>query len=212
MLKVIIPAFPRSGTSFLAGLIVRMGFNPGPEQWLKKSDQHNPLGYYECMPLFNISRKILEKFEGDFFGNIPELPENWTNQLENEKQQILNIVNTGKIEIFKDGPMLIIADLYDELFPDAKWIVIRRDIDETFKSRFGKGIPFEEWQKITGTRLNRWQQTRPFFKALNLNYRDFFADLTGTIEKISFFLGIRLTGRQKQSCIDFFKPGQRKKN
>lgn len=34
MLKVIIPAFPRCGTSFLAGLIVRMGFNPGPEDWL----------------------------------------------------------------------------------------------------------------------------------------------------------------------------------
>jgi hypothetical protein len=212
MLKVIIPAFPRSGTSFLTGIIVRMGYNPGPVQWLKKSDQYNPLGYYECMPLFNISRKILEKLGGDFFGNIPVLPVNWTSQLENEKQQILSIVNSGKIEIFKDGPMLIIADLYDELFPDAKWIVIQRDISETFKSRFGKEISFDQWEKITAFRLARWQQTRPFSKSLNLNYKDFFIDLPGTIEKISSFLGIRLTRRQKKSCVDFFKPGLRKKN
>jgi hypothetical protein len=206
MLKVIVPAFPRSGTSFLAGLIARMGLNPGPEHWLKKGDRHNRWGYYECLPLFKISRKILAKLDGDFFFNIPELPKNWSNQFEKEKQQILDIVNTGEIELFKDGPMLIIADLYDELFPDAKWIVINREPKATYRSRFGKRISYEEWKEITGKRQRAWQKTRPFSRALNLHYLDFFTDLAGTIEKLASFLGANITERQKQSCFNFFQP------
>lgn len=211
MLKIIIPAFPRSGTSFLAGLIVRMGFNPGPEDWLKKSDEHNPFGYYECMPLLTLSRNILKKFGGDILKNIPDLPDDWLNTMEPEKQQILNLVNSGKIEIFKDAPMLIIADLYNELFPEAKWIVIQRDESETFKSRFGTPLTYVEWEKINKTRLRKWQQTRPFSKALNLNYKDFLLDCRETIEKISTFLEVPLTTEQMKECVDFFKPSQRKK-
>jgi len=210
MLKVIIPCFPRSGSSFLAGLIVRMGFNPGPEKWLKKADERNPFGYYECLPLLEISRGILKKFGGDILKNIPHLPNGWINELETEKKQILDIVYSGKVEIFKDAPMLIIADLYNELFPGAKWIVVHRDVRETFKSRFGKPLTYEEWEKITHIRLRKWQQTQPFSKALNLNYKDFFVDCQGTIEKISSFLGTRLTAQQMKACMDFFKPGQRK--
>jgi hypothetical protein len=210
MLKVIIPCFPRSGTSFLAGLIVRMGFNPGPEKWLKKADELNPFGYYECLPLLKISRGILKKFGGDILKNIPDLPNGWINELETEKRQILDIVYSGKVEIFKDAPMLIIADLYDELFPRAKWIVIHRDVRETFKSRFGKPLTYEEWGKITRTRLRKWQQTKPSSKALNLDYKDFFVDCQRTIEKISTFLEIQLTAKQMKECMDFFKPGQRK--
>ncbi len=211
MLKVIIPAFPRSGTSFLAGLIVRMGFNPGPQAWLKKSNENNPFGYYECMPLLHISRKILQKFGGDFVKNIPDLPDGWMNELETERQQIADIVHSGKVKIFKDGPMLIIADLYHELFPGAKWIVIHRDIHETFRSRFGQELSFAEWKEITNKRWSKWRQSRPYSKALNINYADFARDFQGTIEKISTFLEVELTEPMRKECREFFKPGERKK-
>ena len=41
-LRAIVTAPPRSGTSFLAGLLVQMGLSPGPEKWLKEADEHNP--------------------------------------------------------------------------------------------------------------------------------------------------------------------------
>ena len=191
-----------------------MGLNPGPEKWLKRADELNPFGYYECFPLLQLSREIISKLGGDFLRNIPQPPPGWLNQMENEKQQILNIVKEGNVEIFKDAPMLIIADLYDELFPDASWIVIHRDIRETYKSRSHDRIPhvsFEEWEKITETRMSRWRQTRPFSKALNVDYKDFSTDLPGTIKKISTFLGIQLSEGQIKDCMDFFKPGCRKK-
>jgi hypothetical protein len=131
--------------------------------------------------------------------------------METEKLQVLDVINSGKVEIFKDAAMLVIADLFDELFPEAKWIVIQRDDSETFKSRFGVPLTYGEWKKINRTRLRKWQQTRPFSKALHLDYKDFFMNLPGTIEKISTFLGIGLTAQQMKECMDFFKPGQRKK-
>ena len=211
MLKVIIPCFPRSGTSLLAGLIIRMGFNPGPKKWLKKGDEHNPFGYYECVPLLQISRRILEKFGGDILQNIPDLPDGWIGELGAEKEEIMNIIRTGNVEIFKDAPMLVIADLYDELFPNAKWIVIQRDIKETYRSRSGKPLTYREWKKVTKNRMRKWQHTHPFNKAFNLNYKDFFEDCRGTIQKISTFLGVQLTDQQMKECVNFFQPGRRKK-
>jgi hypothetical protein len=158
-----------------------------------------------------ISRKILQKFGGDFLKNIPDLPDGWMNEVETEKQQIADIVHSGKIEMFKDAPMLIIADLYHELFPGAKWIVIHRDIHETFRSRFGPKLSFTEWKEITNKRWSKWWQSRPASKALNINYADFVMDFQGSIEKISTFLEVELTAPLRQECREFFKPGERKK-
>ena len=76
-LKVVITGPPRSGTSFLAGLVTGMGLSPGPKEWLKDADEHNPYGYFECLPLLYIEDDIFRKLGGSF-GHIPEFPENWT--------------------------------------------------------------------------------------------------------------------------------------
>lgn len=211
MLKVIIPAFPRSGTSFLSGLIVRLGFSPGPPEWMVKPDMHNPFGYYECLPLLKISRQILAKFGGDFLKNIPHLPPGWLDEVIKEQQQILDLVQRGNIEVFKDGPMLIIADLYHRLFPEAKWIVIHRDIHETYRSRFGKPLTFEEWQTVTGTRMDRWRGTQPYSKALQLDYDDFSNHWDRTVRRICAHLEIEPDQSRLDECREFFAPGQRLK-
>lgn len=186
-----------------------MGFNPGPIESLKEADKYNLFGYYENLPLLRISRNILSKFGGDIVRNIPDLPNGWLNELDVEKQQILDTVHSGNIEITKDPSLTVIAGLYHELFPKAKWIVIQRDINETYKSRFGMELTFQEWVSITNRRLEKWQQTIPFSKALHLAYKDFAVDFQGIIQRISSFLGVELTASQMKECFEFYKPGQR---
>ncbi len=186
-----------------------MGYNPGPDYLLKQGDEHNLFGYYECLPLMRISKNILNKFGGDIVKNIPDLPDGWMNELSTEKRQILDIVHSEKIEVVKDASILVIADLYHELFPKAKWIVTQRDECETFRSRFGFQLTYQEWLDITNNRLRKWQQTYPYSKALHLNYNDFAVDLEGTISCICSFLEVELTALQIRECMDFFKPGQR---
>jgi len=209
MLKIIIPTFPRSGTSFLAGLLTRMGFSAGPENMLKKGDQYNPFGYFECLPIMTINRNILAKFGGHIVNRIPELPADWVDVVKEDKKWIKKFIIENKIEIIKDPHLLVLADMYDELFPDARWIVINRNIHETYKSRFGRKMSFDEWKILTEKRMIKWMGSRPYQQALKLDYNDFFVDITDTIQKIVEFLRIELTEMQWEECISFFRPKSR---
>ena len=204
-LKVIVTGPPRSGTSFLTGLISRMGFSPGPEDWLKKGDEHNKYGYFECMPLWKISFVMLKNLGGSFH-KLPACNPGWTAYFNAEKKKITRLVKSGGIELYKDNQLLILSELYHELFPDAKWVFINRDIKETYKSRFGEAISFDQWELITKERLNRWHSSPPSEKALYLNYQDFKDDKFNTINDLQSFLGIELNQYQLKSCLNFFKP------
>ena len=193
----------------MAGLIARMGFCPGPEKWLKTADEHNPHGYYECLPLMRITKGIMERFGGHIVKNIPLLKPGWCSELSEDKFRIKTLVENNGIEIFKDPNLIVLADLFDELFPEAKWVVIHRDIHETYRSRFGLPKTFQEWERLTAKRLDRWQGSRPFHRALNLDYNDFFVDLEGTILRIGKFLDIELDDARVASCAGFFKPGRK---
>jgi hypothetical protein len=126
--------------------------------------------------------------------------------LEAEKHEILKIVETGGIELYKGNRLLVLADLYDELFPEAKWIFIQRSIEETYTSRSGETLSFEEWERITNERLRIWNSGRPSEQALYVDYRDFRFDMRRTASKIVAFLEIELSGSQMGLCIDFFRP------
>jgi hypothetical protein len=204
--KVIITGLPRSGTSFLTNMVSSMGFYLGPEEWLKPADQYNRYGYFENRHLLYTTNKILNKLEIDYHNNIPIIQPNWIKEIESERKAILQIVNKGNIEIIKENKLCLLANLYDELFPDAKWIFIQRDIKQTYKSRFGEAISFENWEIITNRRIQLWKTSKPSKKALNLDYQDFIENLEASIEKVEFFLGIDLTETQKLNCLDIFKP------
>lgn len=204
-LKVIVVGSPRAGTSFVAGLVQRMGFSLGPRAWLKKADAHNPYGYFECLPLLRISDRILTKLGGDFFECLPRLTPGWTEPLEAEKREIASLVRDGGIEMYKGNRLLVLADLYGELFPEAKWIVVQRSIEATYRSRFGTYMPFEEWVTITQQRLERWHASRPSAKALTVQYEDF-ADLDQSVRRVQAFLDVDLSLSQWRACLDFYRP------
>ena len=205
-MKVIVTGLPRSGTSFLAGLVARMGYRTGPERWLKPADQNNQFGYYECVPLIHISEKIFRRLNGDFHRNIPVLHRDWTEAFGAEKEEIRKTVQKGRIELYKGNRLVVLGDLYDDLFPDARWIYIERNVKSTYQSRFGEDIPFTEWEVITRKRIEAWQRTRPSRKALNIRYEDFREDMEHTMERIITHLGIQLSGEQVNKCLSFFQP------
>jgi hypothetical protein len=185
-----------------------MGFSLGPDEWIKKPDEHNPRGYFECLPLMTISIKMLKKLGGDFH-RLPSLDPGWTAALADEKRQILCVVETGGIELYKGNRLMVLADLYDELFPDAKWIYIDRDVEETYRSRFGAELSFERWVRITKDRMGVWHSSTPAKKALYIDYGDFRSDLRGTVSRVQNFLEVDLTDHQFETCLALFKPRER---
>jgi Sulfotransferase family len=207
-MKVIITGPPRSGTSFLAGLVVRMGFSPGPIEWLRRADQHNPYGYYESMPLMKIDHALLTKFDGNVM-DPPKLSENWTKLCEYEKKQILKIVKNGGIEIYKGNMLVVIADLYDELFPNARWIMIYRSEKDTTRSILDSShnpIPYEELGKIRNNWLKSWENSQPSSRCLTVRYEDFLVNSKRIITDIAEHLDVSLTKERLSNCMNFFKP------
>ena len=204
-LKVIVVGHPRSGTSFVTGLVHRMGYSLGPDIWLLGADKYNRFGYFEARPLMEINMRIMQGLGNISPGLVDRSPD-WFQQFKQEQINILQIVEMGGIELYKGNRLMILADLYDDLFPNVKWIFVNRNIDETYRSRFIEQISLDEWKKQAKIRNLLWQQSRPASRAMQVRYEDFFSDLVGTINQIRSYLEISLTAQQFQNCQDFFRP------
>lgn len=204
-LKIIVVGLPRSGTSFVAGLIERMGYSLGPSYWLKGRDEHNKHGYFECIPLNSLTDKILKDLGGDFH-NLPEIRDGWLKGFKEEQKKIKRIVQSGKIELYKDNKLSAISDLYLDLYPNAKWVFVSRKTGDTYKSRFGKHIGFEEWKRLTGKRLRTWEGSKAAKGSYCVDYDDFKKDVEGSVRALAVFLGIDLSFDALKKCTEFYRP------
>lgn len=211
-LKVIIVGPPRSGTSFLAGLIVRMGFYPGPSKMLLEANKNNPYGFYEFKNLLDLDHRILEDKYGSIW-NIPDFDCHWISDLVNEKNIVKKTVNKYGLEVYKGNMLIVLSDLYSELFPDAKWIFITRSKEETKRSirdAWGSDKSDDELDELLERWLEIWNSSQAGKKSLKFNYEDFFKDIDGKINELESFLEIELTAKQRKDCKEFFKPRNEK--
>lgn len=207
-LQVLITGQPRAGTSFLAGFISRMGFSLGPREWLKPVDENNPYGYYECLPLLYISRDILAELGGSIH-EIPEFYDGWEADFKQETNEINRIVEQGGIELYKGNRLMLLAPLYDKIFPEASWIYIRRreeDVYESEKDFLDSPPSHEEWKSIYEERYKVWKNTAVSAKALEVSYEGFKQDIDSMITKIESHLDISLSSSRKKKCKSFFNP------
>lgn len=152
-----------------------------------------------------ISDRMLHALGGTY-GRLPDFPEGWTRECQKEKSQILRLVARGRIEMFKDSRLLVMADFYDELFPNAKWILVGRSLRESFRSRFGDPIPFTEWRRRYDSRMSRWSSCRPSRTCLQIDYSEFAADLSGSIRRIQTYLGLQLDSDRIENCMALYLP------
>lgn len=205
-IKVIITGGPRSGTSFLSGLVSKMGYSLGDDSRLVKANEYNKYGYFENMDLIKISNSILTKMSKDFFFELPSREELISTNLSAYKRRIRRIVNTQKIDLYKGNRLMVLSDIYHDLYPDAKWIYIERDINETYKSRFGQPLSLSEWKDMTRNRVLKWKSSPVSSSALNLKYEEFADDYQAVLNKIVDYLEIELSQSQYSKCLDFYKP------
>jgi len=210
-LKIVVVGNPRSGTSFVTGLIHQMGFSLGIKKNIKQPDQYNIYGYFEHLGIMRINSKIFKKLKIDFHYNLPEKVAIKSNALRYESLLIEKLINEEKIELIKDNRIIVMPDLYNELFPNSKWIYIQRNIEETYKSRFGYYISKADWYNIVNKREEIWNNSYTKHKSLSIDYNDFKIDFRGTISTIAHYLDITIDDSMISRLQAYYKPKKHKK-
>jgi len=135
--KVLITGFPDSGTSFLCNLVADLGFSPGSVYELKQADSHNPWGYWEYRPIYRYIRSVLDGPTRMIAEDIPET----TMRFPKEPDLLLfSLAMSHRVEVYKDPGLPLFYHLFD---PEAKIIVIHRDLDEMFESNGLKHLGYD---------------------------------------------------------------------
>lgn len=206
-MKVIVTGNPRSGTSFVCQLIHHMGLCAGLPQHLKPADQHNLNGYWEYLPLASITDSIFNKLNIDFLLPPQLLERGWHTRFNEEKKLIKQIVERDNIEVYKDNKLLIASDLYHDLFPTAKWILVTRNPEDCFNSRWGKPISRDDYVGLWQQRHQVWFNSTISLSTITVNYQSFHIELADTIKYIAKYLTIDVEDKMA-TLKSLFKPRQ----
>ena len=128
----------RSGTSLIAGALERCG------AWLGRTvpgtGSENPKGFFEHIMLREyINKKILLNLRCDELGvqtmpdlgNLPDMP--------NISKLIKQIIRAEGYKenrrwLFKDAKLILLWPIYKKAFPNAQWIIVRRNEEDIIRS------------------------------------------------------------------------------
>jgi len=196
MLKTIVTGFVGSGTSFTCQLASAMGFNPGLVQKLRPGDEFkHRTGFWEYAPLAEISAAILKpKFENFKQGKVL-LESDWQVRYAKELEQIRQIVEQDQVEVYKDVALISLHEMYEQLFPEAKWIFVTRAAPELDPARAERQRrQFEFWN--TGSVSK---------KCLYVDYSEYQKDLIGAVRRIAAYLGVDVS-QKIQELRALYKP------
>ena len=120
----------------------------------------------------------------------------------------------GGIEIYKGNMLIILADLYYALFPDAKWIFISRKSKQIVRSMKsadkGEAINKANFYNLVESWRKKWWHTKPSKNCLEINYEDFLTSPKRQVRLIAKYLDKFLTPEVERKCIDFFHPTRKK--
>lgn len=129
MRPIFIAGPPRSGTSLTARLLAEHGVWTGE---CILADSHNERGYYENVAMVDIVKNILKK-NGSYARADAQPPARFT-YLPDIRAEFLKIVKTTGPWLFKDSKLLLLYNIFIGAFPEALWVLTRRNIEANIAS------------------------------------------------------------------------------
>ena len=173
---ILITGAARSGTSLVAGIVDRSRADGGETCGPTNA---NPRGQYENNAIRNkITKPYLTSISADPMGQspLPAIARVRHDALDMKsckdfKRRVLGImhnqdVNTKRPWYIKEAKSCLIWPLWDAAFPDAKWIIVRRDRDQiarscvrtSFMRKFTEAEQWVEWVKFHERRFDEMRE------------------------------------------------------
>jgi len=164
---ILITGCARSGTSIVGGIVHFCGAWGGI---MTGPTPHNKKGQFENQAIRNeLTKKSLSKAGFDPLGQKP-LPNPATWKIDPLwRQKVFTVIRNqgyrGGPWFYKGAKMCLVWTQWADAFPNAKWIIVRRDpariISSCLRTRFMRAYNDEAgWQKWVNVHLKRFQEMK----------------------------------------------------
>lgn len=203
MTTVLVLGTHRSGTSLVTGMLQSMGVPMGPkgtdDAWIYPN-WANPTGQYENPELTDLLHRFL-----DFDGEEPRWDPRWDDlraRTATYLPEFQAFIARTRSDLWgwKHPWSLLVLDALLPSLPDARFVVVRRKLDEVVDSLYRRdGLSKAEAEKVTHelwARLDALERDHPGIPRIDLTYEEVLKDPEGCARRLAEFLGIPATGDQ----------------
>lgn len=134
---IFVTGLPRSGTSLVAGLLHTCGAWVGDTV---PGDDRNPRGYFEHVIVRErIVKQLLSRIDCDPLGVFPLPPLDLTLTVPKLAQAIGSVLERENYDasmpwLYKDAKLTLIWPAFARAFPDATWVIVKRDREQIIDS------------------------------------------------------------------------------
>lgn len=131
---IFITGAPRSRTSLVAKQYYDQGYWVGPHHG---PHPEQPYGFFENLQIKQLMKNIMAVKGFDPLGIDPLPPLNWNPEpavAQILREQMENIVPAHDKWIFKDPKICLMWRVFADVYPDAEWIHVTRDVYDTAAS------------------------------------------------------------------------------
>lgn len=133
MTRTFVTGAPRSGTSLTCQVLAACGADFGTN--LAHANKHNPHGYMEDTALRSrVTKPWLERIGADRIGQWPLPDQAWRPTASEVEAFHADAVTYMRAPYAKDPKILPLWPLFDAAFPDARWVLVRRDAESIAES------------------------------------------------------------------------------
>lgn len=151
----------RGGTSLTCQVLEALGVDFG--HGLAGPSRSNPCGFYENLKMRQVLKRWLGKLGVDALGQWPQMERDWwPTEYQATKFAADMRAALGSAEAQKDPKMLALWPLAHVAFPDARWLIVRRDAEQiarscartSFMLRLGTEKAWKGWAEEQHRRLD----------------------------------------------------------
>ncbi len=176
---ILVTGLPRSGTSLIAGLLGQCGV------WLGRTvpgGPPNPRGFFEHIALREgVVKGILRALNCDPLGVARLPPQEGLLPVDNLREMVHQLLRREGYDgsrpwLFKDAKLTLLWPQWVAAFPQARWVIVRRDteavIDSCLRTHFmaWHGLDRSQWRawaESYQTRLQRLTASVPWWREIH---------------------------------------------
>lgn len=190
---VLCGGFARSGTSFLCNLIETLGFSPGTQNKLKSGAPSNPRGYWEFLPIRQLTWRAVGVNKTLFqhrTATMPDIPLRLDNHP--NVKRVRKLARKYRVEVYKDNYLPFVYTMFPA---SAKVVIIHRDWQDIYASTLRVTTKHKETAGEYRQAIEKFykvaRKMRNRHKFLSIRYEWFHDDFDSATAALAQFLEVR---------------------